>query len=186
MSEENPYRSPESETGLTAKNFVLAQRSWAVHWVAMISLGFGALMSVLALMMIAECFVIQQRISNYTESDFMAYNFSQLALAFGLLYSAITSVLTLSLITAGLGVWRRKRWGRIVAIILGFFTAIIGLWLGVIMVNQPSPTDPGTLKGAAVDLAFIFYSLFVLNVLLRKKYKAEFVGVMPVIKEDAA
>ncbi|PHS11084.1 MAG: hypothetical protein COA78_10565 [Blastopirellula sp.] len=182
---DNPYSPPQAEIGQPAKNLVLAQRSWPVHRVAMLSLAFGALIAVQANQLIAECFVLQQEISNHTEYDSQAKSFDEMILQEQIASTATVLVLAFCLITSGLGVWRRKQWARILSIIQGTLAILFGLLLSMMITDELLRGNSEALTGYVLPVFLLLYGVLVLYVLLRKKYKAEFVGTMPVEEGDS-
>jgi glucan phosphoethanolaminetransferase (alkaline phosphatase superfamily) len=137
--------------------------------VAMISLGFGVLTSAFALVSIAFYFMIKQM---WYDNE---YNFSQSdALSYALLNVVIWLVFSTLLITAGLGILQRKRWSRRVAILVSLLTTFLGLSVGVNNLRLFIQHDMNSLKEFIIPLVLISYSIFLLTVLFRKKYKAEF------------
>jgi len=183
---DNPYSSPQVETAQVESDLVLGKPSWAVHWVAMISLGFGALTSVFAFMVIADCFVTWKRISNYPEYDYQAKSFDEMNLQLLIVIAASVLVLAFCLIASGHGIWRRKQWARILSIILGTLAILFGLWLSVMAVNELLLGSPEALIGCVLPVCLLFYGAFVLSIFQRNKFKAEFIGTVPAINEADA
>ena len=102
---------------------------------------------------------------------------------FGLLIGFFVLLWSGAAIAAGFGLLNRRHWGRVLALILGGFGALIGIALLVIaVVLWFVPHSPREVGGVIVGylivlflgLLFLAYSLWIFLVLLNARYAQEF------------
>lgn len=82
---------------------------------------------------------------------------------------------------AGFGIQRRKQWGRILSLILGVLGGILAVLFGVLAVSEfLSSRPPGPFMIVlSISILYGGYTTFVMVILLRPKYAAEFCAPSP-------
>jgi len=171
MSDNNPYSSPQVESEQVESELVIAERSWAVHWVAVSSLTLAGLLFVMTCMVFWAYLSTLERIKNPIPRKQIYYE--------GLLrYQAtcitVLTVSTTTLAVAGLSVWRRKRWGRIFSLVIAYLMCLFGILLSFLLFAE-FPTNPQEIFQLLLfSLIMFVYGIYVSNTLQYKKYKAEF------------
>ncbi|PHS11083.1 MAG: hypothetical protein COA78_10560 [Blastopirellula sp.] len=184
MSDENPYSPPQAEIGPPAKSLVLAQRSRPVHWVAMVTLGLGGISFVVAVILALGCYDLANQMSTHPEEDNQFHMMAGIAFLGFAFVGSIAFLLAILLLTAGFGVWRRKRWAWTLLMVgcLGIFP--LSALAGVSAMSGSSPTQLVEYLYPITLLILFAYSFFSLSILLRRKYQAEFFGIRPGIRKS--
>ncbi|MGY8770355.1 MAG: hypothetical protein ACKVH8_18220 [Pirellulales bacterium] len=100
---------------------------------------------------------------------FMVVNF--------LIYILPTSLFLL----AGVGLKKRRPWGRILTLLIAAFLAITGAWCLVSVLSEAFSSDStdmiaNLIFGCIISALYLIYPMIALNILLQKKYAAEFIA----------
>lgn len=163
-ADHNPYASPESPETLSRPNL----SSFALTAVASLNYAMGTI-SLTCGGCYTSFFIPEGPPPNPGET------LVGLVIGLGFIFLALPPFL------AGFGIQRRKQWGRVLSLILGVLGGILAVLNGALAVSEfLSSRPPGPfILVLSISILYGGYTIFVLFILLRPKYAAEFRSSSP-------
>jgi len=175
---DNPYTSPQVETEQVESDLVQAERSWAVHHVAVVNFALGTL-GLICTGMNVFSMIVENLTFNVPGTDVYIHDTHVVSGVFTgmagwwvfVIFFYSPAILCLP---ASYGVYHRREWGRCYAVVIAGITGLFGagfLLRGFDLVRAMHPEEfPMIILGGVM----LGYAVWVYVTLLRWKHIAEF------------